>query len=212
MDASYQQARTVNRPIAKFRCERLHISRKNEASARSAEGARSDRCPNQCVSALPVDAVPMQFADDARFGPIVPAFCPFGLRRLNGDRVGCVKLRRFRRVNGGRPIDIFGGLGGGRRFGRFGLFDDGRLVTRRQGQASGYRRPGRRRIPEPTLRPERTCAYEVACCWLVLADVASRLGRPRQRLCEQDHASPDARTCIHFAIAYTLYCKALGSR
>lgn len=52
-----------NRPIAIFRCELLHISR-DKLKLRPDPASGLDRA-SECVSALPIDTVAMQFVDHA---------------------------------------------------------------------------------------------------------------------------------------------------
>ena len=91
---------------------------------------------------LPVDAVAMQLADDARFGPILPVLRPVGLGRPGRLFAGIgLRRRRGRRgVDGGGTLDefrSFRGRRGARRVGGPGrLRRGGRLVGRRHGQAA----------------------------------------------------------------------------
>src|ERR1700722_3521268 len=95
---------------------------------------------------LPVDAVPMQFGDDARFRRLMPALRLFGrrdiLRRdlgcVGGCRYGRLALRRRLRVDHRGPLDIvrrfrrqcLGRLGVDRiGVDRFGFNGFGRLVA-----------------------------------------------------------------------------------
>jgi hypothetical protein len=88
------------------------------------------------AGALPIDAVAMQFADDARFGPVAPGLAPgvdmfrrLSFRRLDGpcvinrlgrfDRLGCLGVRLLGRglrvIRGQRQASRARGLCGSGR-------------------------------------------------------------------------------------------------